>query len=112
MPFRCRPAVGGCQLIRIMPEVGRPFPDVAMHIIEAEGVGRERSWFHRAGGQTENRLRRVNYVPTAITSAGACAAGILPLRLRGNSVVLFSSRGQPLHKRLGLVKGNACRRDP
>src|SRR5262245_5920694 len=112
MSFRCGPSVCGRPVIRIMPEIGSPLANVAMHVIDAKGVGRERSGFDRAGGKTEYRLRRVDRVTIVVTSAAACAAGIFPLRLRGNSVVLSRSRGEPVYKRLCLVKGNACDRKP
>src|SRR6185369_3077889 len=82
-----RRAVERAADVELVPAILDPFPDIAEHVVEAEGVRREARNRHRrasAEGATRADAVRVagaDHVAPVIGRRGAGARGIFPFRL-------------------------------
>jgi len=107
-----------------VPSVLAPFPDIAVHVVEAEGIGREGAY--RGGFLAVFARRRAVVAVVAVEvglvradacsevegGAGAGTAGVFPFRFAGQPVGVAALPTQPGAIGLGLVPGHIDQRHP
>ena len=98
-----RSAVRRSQIVGIMPEIGSPFPHVAVHIVKAESVWRKVAGRNGACAKAKSGAGGIDAVAARIARDGAGAACVFPLRFGKNAVALLSRLREPLCERLRLV---------
>ena len=82
-----RRAVRGCTLVAVVEAILHPFPDVAVHVVEAERIGGERADRRRllvvplAAAAVAVGVALADLVAPGIGRLGAGARGIFPFRL-------------------------------
>src|SRR6266542_1956723 len=94
-----RTAIPGRGAVLIQPGIRAPFPEIAMQVMDAKGVRRERPTFRgdvaiRSARLVEESVFAIKVgdfcrdrFSKAEWGAGACPAGIFPLRFTGQLII-------------------------
>lgn len=89
-------AVLGSEVVGVVPEVGGPLANVAVHVVQAEAVGGESADLDGSGGAGEGGAGGVDDISARGAGERTGAAGVLPLSLRRDAVALLGCGGEAI----------------